>query len=80
MLRCYYEGHPGYKNYGARGVAVCDRWRDDVRAFVEDIEREIGPRPASKSLDRIDNDGNYEPGNMRWATPKEQAANKRRKP
>jgi hypothetical protein len=77
MQRCYYEGHPGYKNYGGRGVAVCGQWHD-VRVFIEDILREIGPRPAGKSLDRINNDGNYEPGNMRWATSSEQILNGRR--
>ena len=85
MQRCYREGHPGYKNYGARGIAVCDRWRDDVGVFIEDIEREIGPRPQGKyengrplyELDRIDNDGNYEPGNVRWATVSEQRRNTR---
>jgi hypothetical protein len=86
LQRCYYEGHPGYKNYGGRGVIVCDRWRDDVHVFIEDIEREIGPRPEGKyekgrplyELDRIDNDGNYEPGNVRWLTISEQRLNSRR--
>jgi hypothetical protein len=84
MQRCYYEGHPGYKNYGGRGVAVCDQWHD-VRVFIEDIEREIGPRPEGRyetgrplyELDRIDNDGNYEPGKVRWLTVPEQRMNAR---
>lgn len=84
MQRCYYKGHPGYKNYGSRGITVCDRWHD-VCLFIEDIEREIGLRPAGKyengrplyELDRIDNDGNYEPGNVRWATVSEQRRNAR---
>jgi hypothetical protein len=84
MQRCYYEGHPGYKNYGGRGVAVCDQWHD-VRVFIEDIEREIDPRPEGRyetgrplyELDRIDNDGNYGPGNVRWATVSEQRVNTR---
>ena len=84
MQRCYYESHPGYRNYGARGIAVCDRWHD-VRLFIEDIEREIGLRPEGKyesgrpmyELDRINNNGNYEPGNVRWATVSEQHKNTR---
>jgi hypothetical protein len=70
--RCRDENHPGYRLYGGRGIEVCSRW-DDFAAFVEDM----GERPDGMSLDRIDNDGNYEPDNVRWATAKEQQANRR---
>ena len=74
LRRCYDSSCDQYKNYGQRGIAVCKRWRSSIEAFVSDM----GPRPSrNHSLDRIDNDGNYEPGNCRWATWTEQAGNKR---
>jgi hypothetical protein len=77
MNRCYNLKQPAYKNYGARGIAVCERWHN-VQDFVADIEAEIGPKPDPKlTLDRIENDGNYEPGNVQWATRRQQMLNRR---
>lgn len=79
MQRCYLPEHVHFRNYGGRGIRVCDEWRD-VAAFIGWVEANLGPRPAGMTLDRIDNDGNYEPGNMRWATPSEQRRNQRARP
>ncbi len=77
LRRCENSRNKAFKNYGGRGISVCDRWHD-VQLFIEDIERDIGTRPDGLSLDRINNDGNYEPGNVRWATPLQQTHNRRR--
>lgn len=73
-VRCYRETNVQFEDYGGRGISVCREWRDSFLAFFN----HIGPRPShGHSLDRIDNDGNYEPGNVRWATKVEQRANRR---
>lgn len=79
--RCHDPKHSGFKWYGARGISVCDRWRfgEGGRSGFECFVADLGRRPSSDlSIDRIDNDGNYEPGNCRWATPAEQVHNSRR--
>jgi hypothetical protein len=71
--RCTYPAFVQFKDYGGRGIKVCDAWSASFVRFL----RDVGPRPGQKyELDRIDNDGNYEPGNVRWATRKEQQRNK----
>lgn len=70
--RCYNMNGPDYPLYGARGIRVCNRWLEDFVNFFMDM----GERPSSKhSVDRIDSNGNYEPGNCRWATALQQARN-----
>jgi hypothetical protein len=69
--RCHNPNNTSYGRYGARGIYVCDRWRQSFAAFLEDM----GERPAGLTLDRIDATGPYAPDNCRWATKKEQRTN-----
>lgn len=74
IARCHNPSEPVFKHYGDRGIKVCDEWRNDFMAFYN----HVGKRPSPKhSIDRKNNDSNYEPGNVRWATCCEQMNNKR---
>jgi hypothetical protein len=74
--RCFNLNDPNYVNYGGRGIVVCERWKKSFLAFYKDV----GKRPhKTLTLDRIENSGNYEPGNCRWATRKTQRLNSRPK-
>lgn len=74
LRRCYDTQTQNYPRYGGRGITVCQAWRESFTAFLDDV----GLKPDPKmSLDRIDNDGPYEPGNVRWATVSEQNRNQR---
>ncbi len=70
--RCYCPTSTRFEQWGGRGIAVCPRWRNDFSAFLEDM----GECPSARSLDRIDNDRDYEPSNCRWATAEEQTTNR----
>ena len=72
-VRCYNPNYHAYHRYGGRGIKVCDKWLNSFEAFFTDV----GKAPSlDHSIDRIDNDGNYEPGNVKWSTQYEQVNNR----
>lgn len=75
--RCYNKNTKSYHNYGGRGIQICDRWLEhNGNGFINFVD-DMGSRPKDRSLDRINNDGDYSPDNCRWATTVEQSLNKR---
>lgn len=72
--RCHNKNHPRFLEWGGRGIVVCEKWRDNFLEFYKDM----GKKPTPKhSIDRINNDDGYNPHNCRWASPEEQASNRK---
>jgi len=77
LQRCLNPKNTEYKNYGGRGITIYPPWIDDYVAFRDYINQNLGPCPKDQTLDRINNDGNYEPGNLHWAPQSVQRLNAR---
>lgn len=78
--RCENPRCHAYRNYGGRGIRIWEPWRQDVGLFVDWVEQNLGPSPSPQhSINRVDNDGNYEPGNLEWADPVTQILNSRQR-
>lgn len=75
--RTGHKSHPSYVNYGGRGIKLHPEWYQDFFTFNSYVETTLGPRPHGMSLDRLDNTGDYVPGNIRWATKVDQSVNRR---
>lgn len=76
LQRCHNPKHESYGNYGGRGIIVCEKWHD-ISVFIKDLETLLGEKPEGYELDRVETNGNYEPGNVKWSTRTEQCRNMR---
>ena len=75
--RCYNKNNSEYQNYGARGIKIFSKWKNNPKLFCDYVNTNLGNRPIGHSLDRINNNGNYAPGNLRWSDQKTQIRNSR---